>query len=402
MEELKKLFEKQAKAFEDFKEANDQRIKEIESKGAADPVLEEKIKKLNEQISDLSDEIKELQKKAGRPGAGSNGDDPDAVTEHKKAFYDGFIRKGREDGLKELEAKAVNIGTPGEGGYAVPIEQDREILSLMRDESPMRSLCRVLTKGTPEYKKLVNLGGADHGWVGETDERPATGTPGLAQVTPYWGEVYANPQATQESLDDMFFDVEAWLREEVASDFAEDESACFVTGNGVKKPRGFLDYPSVATADASRAFGTIEHKAAAAVAAVTTNELIGLIHKFKRKFRKGSLTWQFNGLTLEALRKLKNSDGDYIWRPGMSEKEPSLLFGYPYEENGDMPDMSAGETPIAIGDWKRAYYIIDRIGIRSLRDPYTNKPFVGFYTTKRVGGMLVDSEAVKLLKMADG
>ena len=183
--------------------------------------------------------------------------------------------------------------------------------------------------------------------MGETSARPATGTPALAQVTPYFGEVYANPQVSQTALDDIFFDVEGWLKSEVADDFTEDEGDGFVNGTGVNKPKGFLAYASAATADASRAFGTLEHMVAASATAIDPDELIDLIYKFKRKHRK-KLAWQLNGLSLAAVRKLKQ-DGKYIWAPGLQNGQPDKLLGYPVEENDDMPDMVAGDTPHCLG-----------------------------------------------------
>lgn len=395
-EELKKILEDQKQAFADFKKANDERIAELEEKGAADPLVEEKVNKANEAISQLESQIKELTKKLNRPGA-SGGVDEDTV-EHTKAFGD-FLRKGNEEGLVELEEKALNVSTDADGGYAVPEELDRNILTLMRDESPMRSVCSVVPVGGSHYKKLVATGSAASGWVDEDDDRTETGTPTLAPLTPYMGEIYANPAATQKMLDDAFFDVESFLADTVATEFAEKEAAAFLVGDGTKKPKGILNYTSVTTADDTRAFGQLQHMVAASATAITGDELIDLVYMLKKAHRKKAV-WMMNSMTVKATRKLKDNDGNYLWSPGLKDGEPSKLLGYSIAENEDMEDIATGKASVLFGNFKRGYTIVDRMGIRVLRDRYTHKPYVHFYTTKRVGGMLTDSNAIKILLQA--
>lgn len=405
--ELKDLLEKQNKAFAEFKEANDARLGALEAKGSVDPLLEEKVDKANAEITRLSKLLGELEAKAKRPRSLGDPGLSEEAAEHKQAF-NGFVRKGVDDGLLDLERKALNITTGSDGGYAVPEQVDTEILNLMQNMSPMRSVCRVVTVGTSDYKRLVNTHGTGSGWVGEDDTRSETTAPGLAQVAAVMGELYANPFATQQSLDDIFFDVEAWLAAELAEAFGIAEGAAFVSGNGVKKPKGFLDYPTAATADATRAFGTIEHVATGASGAFKTasasvsqaDDLVTAIYKLKAGLRAGA-SWMINSTVLAGVRKWKEySTGGYLWQPATAAGQPSTLLGYPVTENEDMPGIDASTIPIAFGNWMRAYTIVDRMGTRMLRDPYTNKPFVGFYTTKRVGGMLVDSNAIKLIKLA--
>lgn len=410
MQEIKEILEKQKDAFAKFKKANDERLEALEAKGHTDPLLEEKVDKANAEITRLQDEMSELEKKLRRgPSGPGDGAGEDQIA-HKDAFFGktGFIRKGREDGLKELERKALNVTTPEDGGFAVPEEGDRTILALMKDLSPMRGVCKVITVGSPDYKRLVNVGGAGSGWVGEEDARPATDTPTLKQIAAVMGQIYANPQASQDSLDDIYYDVEGWLLGELAETFNEKEAAAFVSGNGVNKPKGFLDYAQASTADASRAFGTIQYVASGTSGAFKTasasvspaDDLITMIHAMKKALRAGA-SWMINSLTVAAIRKWKSyGTGEYIWSPGMQGGQPQSILGYPVVENEDMPDIGAGTTPVAFGNWSRAYTIVDRMGVRMLRDPYTNKPFVGFYTTKRVGGMLEDSQAIKLIKLA--
>ncbi len=396
-QELKELIEQQNTAFEKFKKANNDRLVSIEEKGKADPLLEEKVNKANDDLSAIASQLAEIEKKLNRPGAGGDGESKE-VSEHKAA-YGKFMRKGTEDGLRDLERKALNVTTDADGGYAVPEELDRNILQLMQDVSPMRAECTVRQIGGATYKQLVNLGGAASGWVDEDDARTETDTPTLGTITPVMGEIYANPSATQTMLDDVFFNAESWLSDEVARTFAEAEGAAFVSGDGSKKPKGILAYTSATTADSSRAFGTLQHIAAAGTAAITSDELLDMVYALKKGMRMGA-KWMLNSMSLKYIRKLQDNDGNYLWQPGIQAGQPTTLMGYGIAENEDMADIAASAVPIMFGNFKRGYLIVDRMGIRTLRDPYTNKPYVHFYTTKRVGGCLWDSNAIKLLQMA--
>lgn len=393
-QDVSEVAEALGKKFKEFTEKNDQRLSGIEQEKGQ---LAEKVDKLNGQLSDLDklkDELVTELKGLKRPnGAGGPSKEQ---TEHKQAFGQ-FMRKGHEDGLRELERKALNTATDEDGGFAVPEELDRNLIELARDAVVMRQECRVISVGGTGYTKLANLGGATSGWVGEQEARPATGTPKLQKVSPVWGEVYANPQATGVMLDDAFFDVEAWLAAELQQEFSEQEEAAYSYGNGVNKPRGLFAYGTEAQNDKTRTFGKLEHMVASAPGLVA-DDLIKLIHTLRKPYRSGS-KWMMNGLSVMAARLLKDDQGNYLWRPGLTEDAPSILLGYGVAENEEMPDIAAGVQALAFGNFKRAYTILDRIGTRVLRDPYTNKPFVGFYTTKRVGGMLENDQAVKMLQM---
>lgn len=380
-------------AFEDFKKSND---KELEAIKAEKAKLEEKTDKLNEKLGELDSLKAELEKEikqAKRPGTPSGGD----IEAHKTGFLQ-FLRKGNDDGLAELQQKAVQVGVDADGGYAVPEDLDRTLLELLHDESPMRKVCNQITVSTPDYKKLVNLGGAGSGWVGETDARPATGTPTLAQIMATMGEIYANPQATQTSLDDVFFNVEAWIQGEVAREFAEKEGLAFLMGNGTNKPKGILANPFSDTNDKDRPFGTIQQLSSGTPGTFNGDNLIDLIYSIKAGFRQNAVFMMTN-LTQSKARKLKDNEGNYLWQPGLQAGQPSTLLSYKIEENNDMPEAEADANAILFGDFKRGYTIVDRMGTRILRDPFTNKPFVGFYTTKRTGGMLTDSNALKVLAL---
>mgnify|MGYP001809814914 CR=1 FL=1 len=397
--DVKDLLEKQGRAFEDFKSTNDAALKaKADGKSIGD--LEAKLAKLNEVFEATQEAIKQIEKRSKRPGTG--GDVDPAKAEHKEAFGK-FLRKGDADNLAELQAKAYNITTDGDGGYAVPEELDRDILSLMVDVSPIREIANVRTVGTSDYKKLVNTRGTASGWVDEDDARTATASSALAQVTPFMGEIYAYPQATQQMLDDVFFNAEQFIIDECYTEFAQKEGAAFVTGDGTKKPKGFLAYATAATADGARAFGTLEHVATGVAgdwaASNKADILITLVHKLKAGMRANA-RWVMNKGIMAEVRTFKDLEGNYIWRPGLEAGQPATLLGYGITEAEDMPAKAANSLSVAFGDFKRGYTIVDRIGTRILRDPYTNKPYVGFYVTKRVGGMVVDSQAIKTLKFA--
>lgn len=388
--------ELQAK-FDAFKEKNDKRLEAVEQeKGKLAGEVENlngKLSELDELKSALEEELKQVKRPAGGPQS-------KAASEHKTAFI-GFMRKGKDDGLRELERKALQVGVDEDGGYAVPEELDRTILNLLKDEVVMRQEATTITVGGANYKKLVNLGGTASGWVGETDARPETDASKLGQIEPFMGEIYGNPQATQTMLDDAFFNVEDWINSELAIEFAEQEEIAFTSGNGTKKPKGFLAYASTLDPDKTRAFGTLQHILSGAAAGVTADAIIKLVYTLRKVHRNGA-KFMMNNNSLFAIRILKDSEGNYLWRPGLELGQPSSLAGYGVAENEQMPDIAADAKAIAFGNFKRGYTIVDRIGTRILRDPYTKKPFVGFYTTKRTGGMLVNSQAIKLLQIGTG
>lgn len=377
--------------FEEFKSVNDQRLEAItQEKGKLAgqvETLNSKLSELDNLKTNLENELAEFK----RPAGGNK-----QATAHKEAFAR-FIRKGDDQGLAELEQKAMQTGVDADGGYAVPEELNTDILSKLRDEVVMRQECNVITVGTPDWKKLTNNGGISSGWVGETDERPETGTPKLGVITPVWGEIYGNPHATQTMLDDAFFNVESFITDELTQEFAEREEEAFTLGDGNKKPKGFLAYAIDAKDDKARDWGKLQNITSGAVKVISADDIVSLPYTLRKVYRNGA-KFMMNNQSLLAVRLLKDDKGNYIWQPGLLG-QPSLLSGFAVAENEQMPDIgdASGKAPIAFGNFKRGFYIFDRIGIRMLRDPYTKKPFVGFYTTKRVGSMLNDSNAIKLL-----
>jgi HK97 family phage major capsid protein len=421
MVEVKAAIEDLGRTFEEFKKVNDEELAEIKKKGHGDPLLASQVEKINAElarVNEVKERLDDLEKKANRLNAGGGGADQDAAQVEHKAAFNSFMRKGNDDGLLDLERKALEtfLGKkamstiPAEdGGFALPITVDRNILNLMQDVSEMRQIANVVTIGGGVYKKLVNVHGVNSGWVGETSERPETDTSKLKAIEPSMGEVYAFPFATQGMLDDGFFDVEGWLASELATEFAIQEGAAFFNGNGIDRPRGLLTYPVSTKKDGSRDFGTIQYiktgvnggfKALNASTGVSpADDLIDIIHALRKAYRNGG-RFLCNGTTYATMRKFKDNDGNYIWQAGLQAGQPSVLLGYPVSEDEEMPDLATDSLSVGFGNIKLAYTIVDRIGTRTLRDPYTKKPYVGFYTTKRVGGSLVNSEAVKFLKFS--
>ncbi len=327
----------------------------------------------------------------------------DGVKAHdpaKTAFVDRYLRRGLETGV---ELKSFTGTTGADGGFAVPREIDAMIERTLKAVSPIRSIANVVTTGSAGYRKLIALGGTPSGWVAENAARPETATPTFAEVAPPTGSLYANPAATQAMLEDAAFDVEAWLADEVAREFARAEGAAFVSGSGVNRPKGFVTYPTSADGDAARPFGTLQYVAAGGAGTFASvnpqDRIVDLVHALRPPYRQGAVFVMASD-TLSRIRKFKTSDGAFIWSPGLSAGQPGTLLGYPVIEAEDMPAVAADSLSIAFGNFGAGYVIADRGETTILRDPYSNKPFVHFYANKRVGGAVVNSEAIKLMKFS--
>ena len=404
--ELKTLVEGIQTAFNAFKSTNDERLTALE-KSRSDSDFQAKLAKIEADIATalaLKKDLEALEKRSNRQGLGGNGgvDNADQIA-YRDAFIDGFARKGTEAGLKDLEAKAWSAGVAADGGYALPKVISNEIEKLARDLSPMRALARVVTVGTSDYNMLVNKNGIASGWVGETAARPATNTSTWDNVKPPMGEVYCNPQITQVALDDLFFNVEAELMTQISEELSVAEGSAFVTGDGTNKPKGVLAYTTAATGDAARAFGTLEHIATGVSADFPASNkadfLIDIVAKLKKAYRAGA-NWTMGKALMFEIMKFKDTTGQYLWQPSIKDGIVMNLLGYPVVEMEDMPVKAANALAIAFGNLRRGYTIVDRVGMRVLRDPYSNKPYVGFYTTRRVGGAVVNSEAIKVGKFS--
>ncbi len=399
--EIKEAFGDFLRAFESFKDANDERLAELEKRGG-DVVSEEKVDRINRALDEQKKAIDELSLAAARPAFGeTKSQAPDRATRERKAAFDRYMRKGDASGYSALEMKAMSEGSNPDGGYVVPLEIAQTIDRILTKASPIRGLATVQQIGSSVYRKPITTVEAASGWVGETDSRSQTNAPTISAIDFPAMELYAMPAATQPLLDDAQVDIEQWLANEVQIVFAEQEGAAFVTGDGSSKPTGFLHYTAVA--DASWSWGNMGYIASGAAGAFATDDpadaLINLAYAPKQGYRANG-TWVMNRKTESVVRKFKDSTDNYIWQPGTGAGQPATLLGYPVAEAEDMPDIAANSLSIAFGDFARGYLIVDRVGIRTLRDPFTAKPYVLFYTTKRVGGGVQNFEAIKLMKFA--
>lgn len=347
---------------------------------------------LRNDVNEVKARVDKIGRAAVRPVIGSTADAAPEV----KGFVDGYLRRGSTH-----EIKSISGAVASDGGYAVPRQIDAMIARELAEISPIRSIAQVVQTGSAGYRKLIATGGTASGWVSETAGRPGTDTPNFAEIAPPTGELYANPAASQSMLDDAGFDLESWLASEIAMEFARAEGAAFVGGSGVDQPKGFLSAPVSTNGDASRNFGALQYVGSGDADGFDANpdaRLIDLVHTMKAGHRQGA-SFVMNSATLAEVRKLKTADGAFLWQPGLVEGQPDRLLGYPVVEAEDMPDIAAGTYPIAFGNFRHGYLIAERSATQVLRDPFTNKPFVHFYATKRVGGQVLDSNAIKLLKI---
>ncbi len=396
--ETKVAFGDFMQAFEAFKEANDDRLSQIEQRMSADVVTSDKVDRINRAVDETKARLDELTLKARRPRLTGEPDAAPAAREHKQAF-ETYVRKGESQGLFDLESKSMSIGSNPDGGYLVPAETESEIGRRLFSASPIRAIASIRQVSSAVYKKPFATTSAATGWVGETAARPETSAPTLAELQFPAMELYAMPAATQALLDDSVVNLDQWIAEEVQQAFADQESTAFVTGNGTNKPKGFLGYTNVA--DASWSWGNIGYiatgTAAAFPASNPSDKLIDFIYALKSGYRQNA-NWVLNRKTQGVIRKFKDSSGEYLWQPAATADGKSTLLNFPVTESEDMPDIGTDSFSIAFGDFNRGYLIVDRVGVRVLRDPYSAKPYVLFYTTKRVGGGVQNFEAIKLMK----
>ena len=390
--------------FAAYREVNEERLGELETRGHADPLVSEKLARIDAALDRQQARLDQMALKAARPAReapvsvrhGTAATDP-AVLEHREAFS-GYMRKGHDEGLRTIEQKALSVGSDPDGGYLVPEQTESEILTRMASVSPIRAIAGSRQVSASVFKKPFSVAGPQSGWVAETAARPQTGAPTLAELSFPTMELYAMPAATPSLLEDAAVDVEAWIAGEVEMAFAEQEGAAFVNGDGTNRPRGFLDYPRVAEASWSwGSLGTLASGADGAFPATAPSDvLIDLVYALKAGYRQNA-RFVMNRRTQAVVRKMKDADGNYLWQPPVSLGASATLMSFPLTEAEDMPDIATGAAAIAFGDFRRGYLVVDRAGVRILRDPYSAKPYVLFYTTKRVGGGVQDFDAIKLL-----
>ncbi len=420
--QIKSLLEEQGKAFKEFRDTNDQRIAELKSGNDSRAAeLDQKLAKLETALAateksaktwqieyeNQRERIEELEARSKTPARSESERRQD---EYKQAFV-GWIR-GRGQSVdheqkmlgiqkKAFEAKDITIGTPSAGGYAVPKEIATEIERQEKLFSPVRRLVKVVQAGSSDHRELVDLRGETSGWVGETGSRSATATPTLREVIPTNGELYAYPQVSEWSLDDIFFNVESWLSENVGQSFAITEGQSVLTGNGTSQPTGMLNTTPTTVDDFAsplRTAAVYQYVASAASPdAILPDALIDLVFKLNSAYRVNA-TFIFNSITAASIRKLKDTTNQYLWQPSFQAGVPDKLLGYPFEIWEQMSSVGANTFPVGFGDWRRAYVIADRVGLRITRDNVTNVGYIRFYIRRREGGIVLNNNAAKFLR----
>ena len=433
--EIKSLIDKQGAAWEEFRKTNDEILK-AKADGKAVGDLETKLAAISadlDKIEDLKSAIEDMQKKLGRPHTDSELKSAEAIAEETKGFNlalrSDFQTKGKPapaelstdeykayknafykmavgtpiDNLDSAERKALQAGSDPDGGYMLPHATAGRTVKKLFEQSTMRQLASVQTISSNKMEGMTDLNEADAGWVSELGSRSDTSTPQVGKWEIEAHEMYAMPKASQRILDDAANDVEAWLADKVADKFARVEGAGFTTGTGVGQPRGLFAYTTAATADDSRAWGQFEHVVTGANGDFHTTKadpLQDLISAFKPQYLQNASFLMTRGAR-NKIRKLKEATSDrYLWEPSLQAGQPDRLLGYAARVDQYVPALATGSLSLALGDFKEGYQIVDRLGIRTLRDPYTAKPYVVFYSTKRTGGGAMNFEAVKFLKFS--
>ena len=389
-------------AFEQFKSANDERLDALEQKRQDDVVLRDKIDRINNAVTEQKAAVDRMILKGRRPQlSGVAHAASSAIPDERKTAFLRYMRVGDATSIATLEEKSLSAGSDPDGGYLAPEQTESVITAALKDISPIRQIASVREIGANIFRKPVSNGDGAAGWVGETGPRAETTSPTITAIDFPTMELYAMPAASQTLLDDSIVDIEQWLAEEVQGEFAAQESAAFVSGDGVNQPKGFLSY--TIAEDSVRAAGELGYIATGVDGAFPASDpsdvLLDLIYAPKQAYRANG-RFVLNRSVLASLRKFKDADGNYLWQPSAQAGDPARLMGYPVTEAEDMPDIASGSHSIAFGDFRRGYLIVDRVGVRVLRDPYSAKPYVLFYTTKRVGGGVQDFDAVKFLKFS--
>ena len=386
-------------AFEEFKKTNDEKLS-----AKADVVLDEKVQRIDAAVANFQGVIDDLNAKIAA-GPANPGADRVQDPEYTKTWA-GFFRDGdrsAEDTVKAAQKSgvyaAMTVGTNADGGYFAPVEWDRTLTGRLKEVSPIRQNATVQTISGPGFRKLFNDRNIGSGWVGETASRPATSTPQISPLDFAPGELYAFPFASQTLLEDSEVDIENWLAGEVETEFSKQENIAFLSGDGVNKPHGLLTYVTGGTNAARHPWGAIGVVNSGAAAAMTADAFINLFYSIPAANRVGAKLYT-NRLTQSGMRKLKDGQGNYLWQPSFAAGQPATLGGESIVEVPDMPDVAAGAIAALYGNMAATYLVVDRLGIQVIRDALTNKPFVGFYTRKRVGGGVQNPDTMKALKIA--
>ncbi len=355
--------------------------------------LSEKLNKQEERLTMLDQKSARL----GRPALSTASAELDGT--HQKAF-DAYLRSGDDDALRGLvlEGKSMNTAVNSDGGYLVDPQTAETIKGVLSSTASIRAIANVVNVEASSFDVLVDQNDTGAGWANETSSTAETGTPTIERISIPLYELNALPKISQRLLDDAAFDIEGWLAKRIADKFARAEASAFINGDGVDKPRGILDHTQVE--DSTWAWGSLGYVFTGVADNIGDGDkLIDLVYALGAEYRAGA-SFVMNSKTAGALRKLKDNDGRHLWADGFAQAEPARLLGYPVLIAEDMPDIGTGTVPIAFGDFGAGYTIAERPDLRVLRDPFSAKPHVLFYATKRVGGDVSDFAAIKLLKCA--
>jgi HK97 family phage major capsid protein len=326
----------------------------------------------------------------------------DQTAPHKKAFA-AYLRSGDDDGFRHLgvEGKALNTAVAAEGGYLVDPQTAAEIVGVLRSSASIRAIANVVTVEATAFDVLVDHTEIGAGWASETAAAGETDAPKVERITIALHELAAMPKASQRLLDDTAFDVEGWLAQRIADKFSRAEASAFISGDGDEKPRGFLQFPKVD--NDVWAWGNLGYVPTGEAGDFSSTDpadaIVDLVYALGARYRANA-SFVMNSKTAGAVRKMKDADGRFLWSDSLAAGEPARLMGYPVLIAEDMPDIAEGAFAIAFGDFRAGYTIAERPDLRILRDPFSAKPYVLFYATKRVGGDVSDFAAIKLLKFA--
>jgi len=382
-------------AWEQMKSVNDARLRDIERKGYADPLYDEHLNNINAALDNYKSRLGRMETAYNRPQLGMGEEGVKSVEkngEYSKAFRN-YLRKGMDAGLEALQTKALSVTSDPDGGYMVTPTMSATIVQAIFETSPIRQLASVETISTDALELIDDHNPLAAGWTAETVDITETATPALAKRNIPTQELFAQPKATQKLIDDAAVDVESWLANKIADIFGRTQNTAFVNGSGVGQPRGFLTYAAGAS------WGQIQQIGTGSSGVVTADSLIQLFYSLKDAYMKRA-TFLMNRTVVQSVRLLKETTNQYIWQPGLAAGAPDTLMGVPVMMAADMPVAAANSLSVAVGDFKSGYQIVDRQGISILRDPFTEKPFVKFYATTRVGGDVINFDAIKLLKLA--
>jgi HK97 family phage major capsid protein len=393
-EEIKERVHSLGNAWEQFKQVNDARLSDLERKGHADPLYNEHLHNISHALDNYKSRLDQIETAAARPMLGGDVKLAEPRQDDYSKAFRSYLRKGMDAGLEALQTKALSVGSDPDGGYLVTPAMSARIVQAVFETSPMRQVASVETISSDALELIDDHNSAAAGWTSETGAISDTATPTIGKITIATHQLYAQPKATQKLVDDASVDIEAWLAGKIADIIGRTENTAFTTGNGVGQPRGILTYA------AGTSWGQIEQINSGTNGAVTADGLIKVFYALKDAYMKRA-SFMMNRSVLQSVRLLKEATtNQYLWQPSLAAGAPDTLMGVPVIAAADMPLAETGVSAVAVGDFSAAYQIVDRAGIQILRDPYTEKPFVKFYATKRVGGDVINFEAIKLLKLA--